>query len=108
MTRFEDGPARGQTLMLKRAAYFLRVVQGADGKFDALDQLDDTPKPDEKLFAYEINGTPGMAFVDGTKCRGAYALANYKVVKNQPTDVEMRTTEAWQEWVMKTANERGL
>lgn len=48
MTRFTDGPAQGLVLMLRRAARFLRVVH--DGKkFDALDQLNDRPRPEERI-----------------------------------------------------------
>ena len=59
MTTFVDGPAKGQRLRLKRAARFLRVTE-ANGEWDALDQLTDHPRTDEKLWAYEITGQPGM------------------------------------------------
>jgi hypothetical protein len=108
MTRFEGGPAKGQTLMLRRAARFLRVTESAlpesgKTKWDALDQLDDQPMPDEKLHAYEIVGQPVMAFIDGTKCRGRYAIATYRLVVPQPDDTSMRTTEAWHAWTRKAA-----
>jgi len=61
MTTFKDGPAKGQTLMLRRAQMFLRVVQDPKGTWDALDQPDDTPKPEERLYAYRIDGQPAMA-----------------------------------------------
>ena len=38
MTTFQDGPAKGMTLMLKRTPVYLRVVCSL-GKVDALDQL---------------------------------------------------------------------
>jgi len=43
MTRFLDGPAQGETLMLRRAPILLRVTRDPMGNFDGLDQLDDRP-----------------------------------------------------------------
>ncbi len=98
MTTFEDGPAKGQHLMLKRAARFLRVVE-ANGKWDALDQLFDTPEPTETLYAYEIIGPPGMCHLNCGRDGGSwYPIATYRFVKVQPADAEMRSTEAWGKW----------
>lgn len=101
MTRFQDGPAKGQVLMLRRAAMFLRVTEAA-GKFDALDQLGDTPAPNEKLYAYAIAEQPAMSFVRMSGGRGgAYPIATYKFVTPQPTDAEMRGEDAWAAWTQK-------
>jgi hypothetical protein len=98
MTTFEDGPAKGQTLMLKRAAVFLRVVE-SNGTWDALDQLDDTPKPEEKIYAYQIIGKPGMMHLNrGGGRSGWYAIASYRLISPQPSDTEMRSTDAWWDW----------
>jgi|ERR1051325_882218 hypothetical protein len=100
MTSFEDGPAKGQHLMLKRAARFLRVVE-ADGKWDALDQPDDRPRPKEKLYAYEITARPGWCHLNcGRRGGGSgfYPIATYRLVKTQPADAEMRSAEAWSRW----------
>ena len=101
MTRFQDGPAVGQALMLHRAARFLRVtksiVSGVD-KWDALDQLEDQPKPNETLFAYEIVNKPIMCHVNAGRRTGFYPMAKYKFVNPQPTDADMRTEEAWDAW----------
>lgn len=98
MTTFQDGPAKGQHLMLKRAARFLRVVESS-GKWDALDRLDDEPRPDEKIYAYEIVSKPGMCHINAGKGQGGfYPLATYKFVTNQPTDAEMRAYESWLKW----------
>lgn len=57
MTRFEDGPAAGVNLSLRRAPMFLRVVQNNQtGEWDALDQLDDTPEKNETIFVYKVHG----------------------------------------------------
>ena len=101
MTRFDNGPAKGQTLMLKRAARFLRVTEEA-GKFDALDQLCDEPRSTEKLYAYEITKFSGTCHVRMSGGRGGfYAMATYHFVEPQPTDAEMRTETAWDAWVRK-------
>lgn len=83
--------------MLKRSAYFLRVVE-CKGVFDALDQLNDSPRPEERLYAYRIVGKPGMAFVDGPKVRGCYPIAIYEFIPEQPTDDQMRSSDAWHNW----------
>lgn len=105
MTRFEDGPAKGQTLMLKRAPYFLRVVLSPKGKWDALDQLDDKPDRTETLFAYELIEAPGVAFLNPG---GRYPVARYRLVENQPIDGAMRDSEAWPAWVETEAKRKGL
>ena len=107
MTKFSDGPAAGIALMLKRAPVFLRVVEKS-GKFDALDQLDDVPEPGEKLSAYTLASMPGMAFVDGTKCRGAYPIATYQMVAEQPTDEAMRDTTKWAKWCEENGKKHPL
>lgn len=99
MTAFEDGPAKGKHLMLKRCARFLRVVEAADGTFDALDQPDDMPRADEKLYAYEITGEPAMCHINRGGGRGGfYPIAIYRFVKSQPLDPQMRQSAAWREW----------
>lgn len=107
MTRFVDGPAKGQVLMLRRAVMFLRVTEES-GKFDGLDQIEDWPTAGEKLYAYEIVGKPGYVFVDGPKCRGRFVIAEYRLVSPQPTDAQMRSVGGWHDWVMATAKARGL
>lgn len=109
MIRFDDGPAKGQVLMLKRVARFLRVTEEA-GVWDGLDQLEDTPRPGEKLYTYEVYGEIGSAFVDfsgkSKKASGLYPVANYRFVKEQPTDATMRDPAAWTEWCHKQVGGR--
>lgn len=98
MTGFVDGPAKGKTLMLKRAPYYLRVTE-CNGKFDALNELADVARADENLFAYHMTGTPGMCHVNAGRGRsGWYVIATYEVVVPQPTDEEMRDNGAWGKW----------
>jgi hypothetical protein len=98
MTRFLDGAAKGKTLMLKRAPVMLRVVSDNFGKIDALDQIGDAPRPEETCYAYVMTGPPGMAFIDGSKCRGRYPVAEYRLVNPQPEQSVMRDETAWANW----------
>lgn len=96
MTRFVDGPANGQTMMLRRAPLFLRVTQLPSGKCDALDALEDKPMKDEAIFIYRREGEPTwMAIRPG----GVYRGGNYRLLAEQPTDEEVRTNERWAKWV---------
>lgn len=110
MTTFQDGPAKGQTLMLHRVVRFLRVVQNIhSGAWDALDQPEDAPDKREIVFAYEVVGEVGHCHINRGGGRGGfYAIAEYKLCAKQPTESQMRDRAEWQEWVMKTAKERGL
>ena len=105
MIRFLNGPAMGKTLMLKRAPRFLRVVQGNDGEFDALDQVDDSPRDDERIVVYEIKGKPAMVHLNmGRKGGGWYPVAEYLIVPEQPEDAKVRSTPAWQAWCLARAS----
>jgi hypothetical protein len=102
-TSFRDGPAGGVLLELKRAPLFLRVTQLAStGKFDALDQLDDKPMADERIFVYVLEAKPVQAHIRRGNGGGWLMICKYKYHEPQPTDAEMRTNEAWREWT-KTA-----
>jgi hypothetical protein len=100
MTQFENGPAAGETLMLRRCPRFLRVVQH-QGEWDALDQWEDTPEPDEEIYAYVRQGEAGSCFIDGRGCSGMYAFGTYKFSLEQPTDEIMRDTMSWQKWCLQ-------
>lgn len=98
MTIFNGGPANGKTMMLKRAPLYLRVTQ-AGVKFDALDQLEDTPRPAEKVFAYYRVKDAGSVHIHARRGAGGfYTLATYALLDPQPTDAQMRTNAAWREW----------
>ncbi len=108
MTRFLDGPATGVCLELWRAAMFLRVVQGNDNKWDALDQLEDTPSPTETIYAYLIKGEPSSAFVDardrktGKRIGRRMVIAEYVFFQPQPSNEIMRNNDKWGEWATET------
>lgn len=104
MSKFHQGPADGTSLLLQRAPRFLRVVVDPAGKVDALDQLDDTPADDETIHVYEIQTEPIRAHMNFGGGRGGwYQMADYAHFPEQPSDHEVRTTEAWQAWVQATA-----
>lgn len=103
MTTFTAGPAKGKTLMLQRASIFLRVVVGPDGEVDALDQLDDEPRPDERLYAYRFSKDGGSIHINSCDSRGHrnggfFRIAEYSPVEPQPADDQMRTQAAWVAW----------
>ena len=102
MIKFLDGPAAGQTLLLRRAPRLLRVVRGPSGKFDALDQLDDTPADDETVTVYVLGpGTPGVVHLNmGRLGGGWYVIAEYRLHPSQPADWQARETSAWQDWCL--------
>lgn len=88
--------------MLKRAPVFLRVVTDGE-KWDALDQLEDFPRASERAYAYQLTAPPGVAMVDGPKCRGAYTIAEYKAVPEPPSEETMRDNRLWSEWALARA-----
>lgn len=97
MTSFRDGPAKGQSLMLKRAPTFLRVVEHA-GKFDALDQHHDEPKPQETITVYLLVRKMGWIHIKATKGGGFFIRAEYEFWEEQPDEDTMRSQIAWRQW----------
>lgn len=100
MTTFQDGPAHGVILRLRRAPYFLRVTY--DGaKYDALDQLEDVARPEETLHLYRITAKPNWCHIRASKpeASGMFSMANYAYVSPQPDDAILRDNEAWLKWV---------
>lgn len=104
MITFLDGEAAGQTLMLRRAPKLLRVVKSSRGNWDALDQLNDQPKPTEKIFVYERRDDLEVSTYHlcirgkGKGGSGYYYRASYSVFPEQPADALIRTTDAWRSW----------
>lgn len=104
MLQLLDGPCKG-TFMVKRAPIFLRAVKTehlfADNKTDVLDQLEDTPAADEKVFVYQRDGEAGAVHFLGSKdITGWYATGRYKHL----TDVDgeqLRDNAKWREWVTR-------
>lgn len=100
MTTFQDGPAKGARLMLKRTPFFLRVTQ-EDDKFDALDQPGDNPRPMEKVHVYEWAEKPvGMMHIRASRGSGFYGIAIYKLSQEQPPEAVVRDNDKWNSWCM--------
>lgn len=106
MITFIDGPAQGKTLELHRTPIMLRVVKSTlTGEWDALDQLDDTPKASEEIHVYRMRpGSSGTVHVDYRDAktgrrRGSWMkYAEYTLWPEQPADAIVRTNERWREW----------
>lgn len=85
--------------MLQRSPVFLRVTEQA-GEFDALDQIEDAPRPSERLYCYRRVGAPGRCHIlhREKKKSGWYSVGTYELVDPQPSDEQMRDREAWRKW----------
>lgn len=102
MSRFLDGPAAGTDLLIRRAPTFLRVVIDPQGKVDALDQLEDEPGDDERIYVYRLEpGTRSVTFLcyrgKDRGRSGRYEIGDYRYVQGVDESV-LRTREAWREW----------
>lgn len=100
MTTFIDGPAKGQHLMLRRSPKYLRVTEGPNDKWDALDNPDDTPLPEERIYVYELNEHLGMCHINAGRGRGGfYPIASYRYVELPTVINPLRANPIWNEWV---------
>ncbi len=111
MTTFRDGPAVDHTLRLRRAPIYLRVTLDRAGTIDALDQLDDRPRPDEALFAYIKTSDDGMVHINsrdskGRHTGGFFAMATYALIEPQPDEATMRSQAMWVEWTVHDHDRR--
>lgn len=104
MTRFLDGPAEGQTMLLRNAPLVLRAVQGPDGRWDALDMPTDQPAPHEAVVLYERVSAAGFVHVRASKGGGFYASADYRVRADQLDDAIVRNQPAWRAWLTDEIN----
>lgn len=113
IVHFLDGPPEivAASLTLQRTPEYLRVVVAPDGKVDALDQLDDTPREGETIYAYRRLGTApsGEAFVCG---RGQGASGCYQIVGYGHTEeihpTALAATDRWQSAVKSALKAREL
>lgn len=104
MSRFIDGPAKGVFLSIQRAPFFLRVVNSG-GDWDALDQLDDQPKPDEEITVYMRVSVPALIHVHLANPRRGYWMqsADYRVLPEQPLRDAVDQTDRWRQWCIREA-----
>jgi hypothetical protein len=108
MVRFVDGPAAGQALALRRAPVFLRAVRASDGTWDALDQLTDTPRPNETIAVYRRTGLAHRVHINAGRSGCFWTqLAEYRVVDSPPADGIARNTASWREWCSVHGDDEG-
>jgi len=101
MTKFQDGPANGVVLLLRRSPLFLRVVHAEGSEaWDALDRTEDILKRNESVYVYKRIGQACRVHLNlGRKGgSGYYALVDYAWAEPQPDEGTMRDTEAWRAW----------
>lgn len=99
MITFKDGPAAGKTLAVRSAPILLRAVRAPDGTWDALDQPNDQPRPDEFIAVYRRDGEVTTAHINrGRAGSGWYALADYVLHDRQPDDATASDGAKWRAW----------
>lgn len=99
MVKLLDGPATGQTLMLHRAPLLMRVTRDRAGRWDALDNPDDTVSLEETVFVYRRTGTAGTVHLNAGKASGFYALAEYHYWHGHPVSpYAFKFNSGWQSW----------
>src|SRR5262245_10530111 len=101
-TKFIDGPAEGQILLLRRAPLLLRVVIDQQRTWDALDQLTDTAEPNEKVYVYQLVKDEGtMQLNMGRRGGGWYRVATYRLYGDQSDQETLHDNSKWQEWAQR-------
>lgn len=99
MVKFLDGPAKDQVLRLGRSPVLLRVVQSPGDRWDALDQLTDVARDNEKIFVYRLTAQPSSVHICRRPGGGGWdMMAEYAVVEPQPSDAILRSNRKWGEW----------
>lgn len=96
------GTTRG-SLHLQRAPLFLRfVMRGTDwSTLNALDQLDDAPKPGETVYAAVKVDSAGMhvdRVVNRRRVGEWYQTATYELVPDQPDQEILQDATEWKAW----------
>jgi hypothetical protein len=101
MSRLVDGPAAGTSLVNARAPWFLRIVIDESGKVDCLDQFEDTPRADERVYVYEtVPGTAtGPALVRLARPSRCVWMQMGEYHHRPDVDGEqLRETDSWRAW----------
>ena len=107
MTRFLDGPCRNAILHLQRSPVMLRVVvKFVDQKpsYDALDQLDDTVEPGEKVYLYKMVSNDGWVHFDGRDPKTGRRVGrtepinSYSYFPDQPTQEVLKDNKQYHQW----------
>jgi hypothetical protein len=97
-----DGPCKG-TYMCKRAPIFLRAVKDKDGNTDVLDLREDTPRENETIYVYRLQGDPYVIHINLGGGRGGwYAGGGYQHLPEVNGEL-LRDNVAWQKWATEQA-----
>lgn len=103
-TKFLDGPAKDVRLSLSHAPAFLRVVTTGANAWDALDNPEDAPAPNEEVFVYALKGAMGGAFIDGRDPKTGKRFGRYEQINSyafhdvQPSKETLRDKALWKAW----------
>ncbi|MDD5702114.1 MAG: hypothetical protein PHU23_08710 [Dehalococcoidales bacterium] len=99
-----DGPCKGAYLV-KRCPMFLRAVQNRTGETDILDQIKDSPKKNETIFIYMMEGNPGWIhlYMSPRSKSGFYATGKYRYLPDIPGE-QFRDNAVWQSWATEQMN----
>ena len=100
MITFRNGPAKGVTLMVRRAPLLVRVVKGKE--WDALDGYGDTPQPEETIHVYRrVTGVTRVHLLTPKRAgSGWFERAEYVHSAAQPEDATARSMITWRQWCM--------
>jgi hypothetical protein len=88
-------------LQVRRAPKYLRFVRDEARKWDALDQLDDVPRPGEQVVAAKAmrRGTVHLdRRVNGRHVGDWEEYVEYEAVADQPADETLRDRAKWADW----------
>ena len=101
MIEIHDGPAAGRTFACRRAPTWLRVTHSTGEGWDALDAIDDEPRPDEQIHVYRLTRRGAGVFVctrgSRSSAGGFYPDATYAHVPDIDGEA-VRDTLAWRQW----------
>lgn len=97
-SEFVDGPASGARLALARVPIYLRVVIDGDGKVDALDQLDDEPRPGECIYVYRRTSWGHICARGGSGGASGVFGVYVQVPWPEFAGVDLSDREQWAKW----------
>lgn len=100
-----DGKVEG-TYLVKRAPIFLRaVIDERTGDKDVLNELDDEPRPTEKVYIYKLfDDTSPVHLNFGGGKGGFYVMGKYRHLPDVDGET-LRETEVWRAWCIAHTEE---
>lgn len=94
-------PGFANVLLLQRTPVFLRFTLDGKDQWDALDQLDDEPRPDEQVVVAKLAGTTSLHIdrvVNRRRVGEWIKMLDYEPLAEQPPDEVVRDTVKWRAW----------